>query len=402
MINKIISILLMFSILLSMSGCWSKKEINNLGIVGSVIYDIDASDMLDITVDVLNYGGNSGGSMGSEVSSAENSFSTFSGSGENVSEALTNLTKNYEKSVYLPFVKARFFTDTMAAKGIKETVDYLLYDRDIRENAYIGIIKCKNADKVYSAAAQLSTTLGGYIEGLHEIRKDSDGASVFIEMLEFTKAINSDERDAVAGVLEVLEKKTEVKSSDSEKSEEQEYSLLYNGAAVFRKDIFVGYLDTKETQGYNFVTGDIKNCIVTLTSGELNRPYSIQILSTSCDINVSYENGQAVIDLALSNDVMLLEGKSFDSSSHSAKQIASALNKNIRDMVEGSIKKVQNVYNSDIYGFGERLHHQHPEIWKEIKDNWRNIYKNAKINLTSELKIKRLGETLNPFKNSSD
>ena len=52
--------------------------------------------------------------------------------------------------------------------------------------------------------------------------------------------------------------------------------------------------------------------------------------------------------------------------------------------------------NTDIFGLGDAIYHQHPGKWKDIEDKWEELFPKMKINVNVESKINRTYDIKEP------
>jgi spore germination protein KC len=65
--------------------------------------------------------------------------------------------------------------------------------------------------------------------------------------------------------------------------------------------------------------------------------------------------------------------------------------KEIKKELEETIKKVQQEYVADIFGFGEMLYRQDYKNFKRIEKNWDQYFKDAIVNVDVNVKVRRSG-----------
>jgi hypothetical protein len=66
-------------------------------------------------------------------------------------------------------------------------------------------------------------------------------------------------------------------------------------------------------------------------------------------------------------------------------------------LFEGTIKRVQQEYKSDIFGFGEVIHRSNPQAWKKLRDDWDQTFVHLPISIKPDSKISELGKVTNSF-----
>lgn len=72
----------------------------------------------------------------------------------------------------------------------------------------------------------------------------------------------------------------------------------------------------------------------------------------------------------------------------------------IKEDIENTIRKVQEEYKSDIFGFGEAIHRSNPEMWNLLKKDWDDReFPDLKVHTEVDVKIRRLGTTTQPPRN---
>ncbi len=48
--------------------------------------------------------------------------------------------------------------------------------------------------------------------------------------------------------------------------------------------------------------------------------------------------------------------------------------KEIETYIKNTVSKVQNEFESDIFGFGSAFHRKYPKEWHKVKHNWNDIF----------------------------
>ncbi len=85
--KKGICVILCVAALLSLPGCWSRREPKTLALVNSVIYDLDDSGGYEVTVEIINPSAESGIR---DSGSGKNPNITVTSRGESLPEAIRN------------------------------------------------------------------------------------------------------------------------------------------------------------------------------------------------------------------------------------------------------------------------------------------------------------------------
>jgi spore germination protein KC len=240
---------------------------------------------------------------------------------------------------------------------------------------------------------------GNHVEQLAATQPKLTGKSVFPRTLDFVKAYYADGKEPVAGVV-TLEKNSEKPSgqnnSESGKNDdEKEYLFRYEGLAVFKDDKLVGYLDGEETRAYNFVVNDIKSPAISSPDAMT----TARAFKSKAKIKTAFENNRAIVDIKLKVGLIILEENQdvHLNSPGESKRLAQQFAGQIEEEISRTIRKVQKLYQSDIFGFGVVMHAQNPEVWKAIKSYWNDFFADADIRVQVEANVALTGETQYPF-----
>jgi hypothetical protein len=51
------------------------------------------------------------------------------------------------------------------------------------------------------------------------------------------------------------------------------------------------------------------------------------------------------------------------------------------------LNKIQKEYNADVIGIGNKIYRKDYYIWNKLKANWKERFKDIKINVSSNIKI---------------
>lgn len=393
MTKKLLGLSICILILLMSAGCWSKREPKDLAIVNSIIYDINDAGDYQVTVELMDLTG-SGNDKGGGGESPGKKYITQTAQGNNFREALANVSANVEKIIYGGHNHVRFFTETAANNDMAATLDNFLRDHLADETPFMVVIKGENPEMIYKTNLGLSDSVGVFINSMATSQQKTTSKSVFVTTLDFIRDFFDDGKEPVAGLVEVAKSKSENQSAAGSGSEkEDQYKIIYEGLAAFKNDKLVGYFNGIEARAYNFITGNIG---VALISVPIKDSYVIcEVTDASSDIKANIEDKNAAIDVKIKAKMRIIaDGSDVNVSEPNVmKEIEGLFNKQLLPEIIAAIAKAQTEFKSDIFGFGNSVHSQHPEQWKKMKEEWGDIFPNATISVSVESSIFETGET---------
>lgn len=179
--------------------------------------------------------------------------------------------------------------------------------------------------------------------------------------------------------------------------------LKVGGTAVFRGNKMAGWLDERETRGLLWVRGKVKGGVITVPCGSGSGKgedirYSMEILRNGSKIEPELTDGELSVTVKVNAGTSIQEAECQEEleKPEVIESIKQSLAGAIQGEVEAALAKAQHEYRSDVFGFGEAVHRKYPDVWKEMKNNWKEIYPDLPVYVEVEAKIARTGLVTKP------
>ena len=67
----------------------------------------------------------------------------------------------------------------------------------------------------------------------------------------------------------------------------------------------------------------------------------------------------------------------------------------IRDEVENAFARAKEL-GADVYGFGNRIHEEHPDRWAGLEEDWQDTFRTAELELEIDARIRSTGRLVEP------
>ncbi len=402
----------LFALLLALltllpAGCWDREEPKNLASVNSILYDRLENGQYRVVLEVMNpvSANGSGGSNGNE----KNPYSTACGEGPSTREAINNVSRSLEKTVFSGHSKVRFFTERFAREEMLPLLEVLTRDRLMDETPLMIVIKDETPEDIHFSVVGLSDMVGDYFTGLVKQQMYQTSKSVSVTTLDFIKDYYMQGKQPVMGVAELVEEKSKTtENTGGEDSQEASGSgegeggdapriILYEGLAAFKDSRLVGYMNGDEARAYNLIVNTVEASFVSIPSGEGQT--TIKIAGSKADIKASLEDDQISFQVNIKT-TLRIAGESGDldiSRAEPLKVIEARFNALLRSEVEAAIRRAQTEFQSDIFGFGRQMHIQYPERWPELRENWDDHFSSARIEVAVESSVVRTGQIKKPL-----
>ncbi|WP_163970924.1 Ger(x)C family spore germination protein [Oceanobacillus halotolerans] len=170
-------------------------------------------------------------------------------------------------------------------------------------------------------------------------------------------------------------------------------SVEYEGAAVFQGDTnkMVGILEGDEAKGLGYVTKENKGGVVKTTIDD--QIVTLEIERSKSDITLkNKKRGNLKIDIKIDMEVGIAEtfGSRRITSPKFIEKAEKAGSNQIKEIVNQTIKKVQEQYEADVLGIDNVLQNEHYDLWKEIREDWdkgENYFVQSTINVKADVKV---------------
>ena len=384
--KKMLAIIVILVLALSLTGCWNRRELNTLGIVGLVGVDA-GNDGIKTTFEIINPKkvSKGGGEKG------EIPVKYVQSKGKTVIETFRDTTLRFDRKLFVSHAKGFLFSEDIARRGLAENLDMILRDHEMRLSMHLLIVKDTSAADGMSIASGINTIPSNYLEDILRQYK-AHAKSVDSKVIDFLKTYNGKGINPVVTVLQKV-KKAKIGTEQTE-----EYELSPEGAAVFKKDQLVGFLNGVETRGYNWVIGKVHSGIVVSPTPNSNGTSSVEILTAKSKNEVEISGNAIKIKVKITMTGMLDEETTkVEITDHAVlTRLEQATSQTIKQEVEHTLLKVQTEYKSDIFGFGQLVHHKYPQEWKNMQDNWDDLFSQATIEVETQTKITKTGKSANP------
>ncbi len=381
--KKLLILLIISSLLLT--GCWNIREVSDLGVAVALGIDLLEDDTLEVTAQVLVP------RMLNSSGTQENSVITFSGTGKTIFEILRKLTNISSRKIYLAHVQLIVIGEGLAKSGIFQTIDFLERDHEFRRQALVVLSKGITAKEILDIESRFESLPAMNIVGVIE-NNIHVGTSRKVNLLNLFNEINSPGRNLVLPVISTRSGETPKLIKD----------LEAEGAGVFRENKLKGFLNSNETRGFLWVINELEGGILVIPSLEDHEKLiAIEILKAYSKMDVQVKNSQLTLSVTVKQSGRI--GEQQVSTDLTTKEMVNYLEKMQEEVIKREVllafSKAQNEFKSDIFGFGEIVKKNYPEIWKDISNHWDDHFSDLPVEIHVTSKIEGSGQLQKPSKN---
>lgn len=372
--------------LLFMTGCWSRRELNELALVVAMAID-KAGDRYLVTVQVVDPG---------EVASKKGSYgrtpvTTYSAEGSHLMDAVRRMTKITPRKLYFSHLQMFVISEAVAKEGISQPLELLSRDNEFRKDFYVVVTKGVKAKDTLDNLTSLEKIPANKMHSSLKTSEKAWAPTVAIQLHELIADLTSEGKHPVLTGLTIKGDLTKGETMRNVERIEAFARLQYEGIAVFKKDKLIGWLNEEESKGYNYVKNRVSNTVGNFScpkGGEL----MLEIIRSKAKVKGKVEQGKPAFAINLNIEANISEvACQIDlTKQQSIEELEQISNRTIEDILRSAINKAQKM-KVDIFGFGEIIRRADPEAWKSLKKDWDTQFVNAAVTVHTNFQIRRTG-----------
>lgn len=359
MIKKYISfaILLVF-LLFTLTGCYDSTGIEDFYYIVAIGIDKAENGLLRLSVQNAKPTSSSGSST-----SQSNEYKIYTVDCESLESGINILNNYLNKKINLSHCSAIVFSEEIAKESIKNSINVLGNDTEIRPNCSL-IISSKKAydvlDKVSNSGESFSSRLYEYI--LNSV--DYTGYTINCTFNSFFSKINSSQTEATA-IYAVVNEDT----------------IQNSGAAIFKDSVMVGTISPSQTIAHLMINNELDSCVISIQNpihrGDI---IDLNIRKTKPPkIATTLINQTPFITIDISLEASIdSSGQDFDYTIlENIKAVEESANKYLENLLKEYLYAISKDYNSDISSFGGRLATKFLTLEEFEKVHWSEIFKDS-------------------------
>lgn len=385
-----INILLQISSLLLpvtlLTGCWDRKELNDVAIITAAGIDKKTESTIELSVIVYipknagvgeEMGGGSGG-QGQQVL-------VRSAEGISIAEAISMLQQEFPRHLFWGHNEVFVIDEELARdEDLRPTIDFILRHPQTRERSHIFISKQK-VKNIFSLNPPLERDLAEVLRNLAGLKIGVD-----ITLKDLAEMLIGESGAAALPYIDIL--------SPPESQDKKQTIADIIGTAVLKNGKMIGSIDASTTRGLLWLRNEIELAVVTVKPDNTEGYVSMQLLRAYSKLIPKIENGNWKITMqAKTEDDLIQNGTTLNTGNpQTIHRLEQDLKADIDNKVKEALKQVQHEMNADIFGFAEAFHRAYPNVWKKYKQNWDDIFPTVEVTLETTAKIRRPGIVTEP------
>lgn len=372
---------LLFLVLLSLTGCWDRTEVNDIALIMAAGIDKGEAEKIKLSVQIFIPKPTDGGQQEGMTSGSSNS-QTFVKSAEGITlaDAMSKLQEKLTRQIFWGQNEVLVIGEDLAKLGISEHIDFWMRHSGPRVRADVFIAQGM-ANEVLQSTPDLERDSA---KQLRELVKTDIGVRVTVKDL--SQMLSGESNAAVLPWVENM-------PPESADAKQEQGAPFIKGTAIFKDDKMVGQLDDIVTRGILWPRNEIKSGVITTSLKDEDGYVSLNIVRSQNHLIPHIKNEKWSMIVKTSTDLDIIQNTTNLSSLNPAflKEVQQKVIEEIENREKLALSEAQKKLNADIFGFAESFQRKYPDRWKTKKVKWNEQFQHVDVSFDTTVNIKRTG-----------
>ena len=373
--NKIF-LLISFFLIFLLTGCANSEEnLENYYYVMAIGIDKGENTKINLSVQIAS---NSSGSQDSDSgSSQQNSSNIYSTPCNSIDSGISILNNYLSKRINISHCSAIIFSEELGREGIKNYINALGNNPEIRPTCNIMISSTTGLDVLEKISNSTEVFSSRYYEFIKSSTKYT-GYSVTPELSEFFYCLNFSKNSCFASYITVSDE-----------------VVQNTGIAVFDGDKFAGQLSVLDSISYALITDRLESATISIKSPkDEDKLIDVSIKQAKKPkIECKLVNNYPFIKIKTSLEYGILSSTyEIDTDSEDGNLLLErAINSYIQEIISNFLYEISHKYDADICNFKNEILKNYLTLEEFEKIHWNEIYKDSYFEVSVDGKIENLG-----------
>ncbi|WP_246941818.1 Ger(x)C family spore germination protein [Bacillus pinisoli] len=396
--NHLPKVYFIIVILLSMTGCWDRVELNDVSIVTGIAIDKGEEQKYKLTIELINAAENAKQQAQGFAPSI-----TYSQEGNSLSELANKMNVGMTRKMIYSHTRIVVLTKEIAEEGLLDFIDYLERSGEFRNDFNILIYEGESAAEALKITYPLQKNSSLKVNRQIETFYQNWGGDPDIRLTDFITALSSKGREPVLATIRVKGDPEKGKTVENMQTVEQDALIEVSGLAIFRDDKYVGTLGVIDARNYLWLEG-LESTSLTVPCQEEGKFIGVRVRRSSSSIESSMKNGKPYFKVTMKAEGKIEATQCIENLEkiNTYQDFEEATEKFVKDDVTRTIQLLQEKYESDVFGFGEALERQHYDDFQKLKGDWDHYFAEATIDVDVDIHIRRSGIRNKSFRTENE
>lgn len=365
--------------MLAVSGCWDRREVNDIAIVIALALDREADGLYRLSVQVplvSRMGGSTGGGGGG--TSGDKSYYVDSAVGKSIWEANNILQSRMSRELYYAHHRIVVIGEKLAKEGLSDALDIVTRFPEKRFTAYLVMTKGTGID-LLNAQPQFERFSG---EAIRELVKT---VAIPVTIKDAVQMLNTPGVDAFLPIFAPVDTYPMGKTKE----------IQVVGIATFRDDKLVATYPRKEVLGLRWFQRTFDPFSVTIMQ-EGKARFVVEITKGKADIRPSIRKmGRVHYDIEVIGSAIVFEN--LTPLDISKDQHIKMIETKVEQLITSDIQKVMEQMKkkkTDTIGLGLLMARYYPRTWQDkYRSRWDEELPRITYRIHTKVQVTSIGQT---------
>ncbi|MFD0670826.1 Ger(x)C family spore germination protein [Cohnella sp. GCM10027633] len=379
-VRKLAVMMLLFTVAISLAGCWSKLELTERGFVMTAAIDLSRSGTIQLTSQVYKPG--SGSAAPGEASKGSKFYINIMTENQTVFGAVRDASNELGRKLQLSHLSALLIGERLArTRDLGQILDFFVRDHEPRGDIPVIITKGTARDFL-NVQPMIESTVGNQLREVGRKSARYAGKSLVVTLTELDIRAE-DEWPAAVIPYYALQKDIRTIAAGS-------------GLALvnFQDGKVSGYVPPPLTPYVIMLMDEYKGGVLNLpcdANGGSAIGDSIEVISLTSRVKPVIQGGtfRIVANVQLNGSVSELNCKSVVTPAETAEFVART-EAYLKKQLQTALLRLQQE-RADVIGIGLSLYRSHYRLWRDWKADWPDRFANADFDVNVEFKLQNTG-----------
>ena len=375
------------------SGCWNKRELNELAIVSALAIDKNEEGDYVGTFQVINPGYITGGLQGGSGGQGP-PISIYTSTGNNVFEMDRHASAKISRDLYYAHADLLIISEELAKEeGITTIFDAIKRSNEFRTTTKVVIARNIKAGDLVKSLTAIDRLPSDKVIKTLKLSERLQGEHISVNIREVTNFLVSPGKEPLISGFSLLGNAEKGSKMESTQSSEPNAYLNANGIGVFKKGQLIDWVEGKTARGTLWVLDKIKRTEVNTEWQNEKEAIVYLVIRQNTNVSAQMKKGKPkiLVKVRAEGDIREIKVPVDLTNPHVMNDIEEELEKELKKEIEDAVLHAQK-NKSDIFGFGEAMHQSYPREWKKIKKDWHDVsFPELEVDVKVDAFIRRTG-----------
>ncbi len=395
--NWVIRTVLLLGLVLLLTGCWNRIELNEMAIVmGMGIDKVEETNEYRVSFQVVNpkavsTGTAGGGGIGTPVT-------VYTGTEKKLFEAVRKTSQKVPRQLFFSHMQLLIIGETVAKEGIQELFDFFERNPETRLTPKVLVTRGTEAESMLRILTPIENIPANGLSGKIEMTEKLWSENVNNEMDDVIKALVSEGREPIISGARIIGNPEEGTKKSNLEQTNPPTLVEIKGVALFKEGKLRRWLDGHKVRGILLIQDQMKSTVMAIDCKNEKEAIGIEIVRSKSDVTAKVQDGRPTIHIHIRQEGFI--GEMTCPIDLTKKEEITKLEKEwareTKKIVMEAVKVAQSE-KSDIFGFGEAVKRANPKAWEKMKKEWSKTFAESKVDVKVDAFIRLPGKRTKPY-----